>query len=85
MCFQAAHAFDQDLEEEEIRAQAFLAELNEEYDHRRNVEQIVGWAYGSNITEENEKHRAEVLAENAKFYKVSGTDSMHWTGIGTMV
>lgn len=70
--FQAStRAVDQALEDEEITAQDFMSELNEEYNRRKNIETIAAWAYASNITDENEKLKNDVSAENAKFYKVS--------------
>lgn len=70
--FQAStRAVDQALEDEEITAQDFMTELNEEYNRRKNIETIAAWAYASNITDENEKIKNDVSAENAKYYKVS--------------
>lgn len=61
---------DQNIEEEEIRAQSFLDELNEELNHRRSVASIAEWNYNTNITTENEKRKTVIAAENAEFYKV---------------
>lgn len=70
--FQAnTRAVDQALEDEEITAQDFMSELNDEYNRRKNIETIAAWAYASNITDENEKLKNDVSAENAKYYKVS--------------
>lgn len=64
------HAVDQKIEEEEIRAQQFMTELNDELNRRKNIEMIASWQYASNITDENEKIKNEVAFDNAKFTKV---------------
>lgn len=65
-----AYGIDQDIEEEEIRAQTFLDNLGEELIQRRNLDVVANWAYASNITDANEKRKNEVSADNAKFAKV---------------
>lgn len=62
-------AIDQALEDEEINAIEYMTELNVELARRRNIETVASWAYASNITDENEKLKNDVSAENAKFYK----------------
>lgn len=72
---QFTNAIDQDIEEEEIRAQAFLDRIGDELVQRRNLDAIVNWEYASNITDHNEKRKNEVAADNAKYAKVS--DNTH--------
>lgn len=61
---------DQSIEEEEIRAQAFLNELNDEFNQRKNVQVHAEWNYVSNITDENARQKEKVEAESAEYYKV---------------
>lgn len=63
-------AVDQSIEEEEIRAQSFLTELNGELDQRKSIQATAEWKYATNITDANEKRKDEIGAENAEFYKV---------------
>lgn len=63
---------DQSIEEEEIRAQAFLNELNDEFNQHKSVEVHAEWDYGSNITDYNELRKEKVSAEAAEYYKVRG-------------
>lgn len=68
ICF--SKAVDQSIEEEEIRAQVYLNELNDVLNERKNAESTAQWDYESNITDHNEKKQQEVSAANAEFYKV---------------
>lgn len=61
---------DQNIEEEEIRARAFLDELNDELNERKSKQTTAEWNFNSNITKENEERKDEIAAENAEFYKV---------------
>lgn len=63
-------AVDQNIEEEEIRAQAFLDELNDELNERRANQTLAEWNFNSNITKENEAIKDAIAAKNAEFYKV---------------
>lgn len=67
----ATDAIDQGIEEEEIRAQAFLDELNPILNERRANQTLAEWNYNVNITEHNEQFKDSIAAENAEFYKVS--------------
>lgn len=70
--FFIASAVDQSIEEEEIRAQAFLNELNDEFNQRKNIQVCAEWDYGSNITAYNEQRKEKVGAELAEYFKVRG-------------
>lgn len=61
---------DQGIEEEEIRAQAYLDELNDELNERKSRQVTAEWNFNSNITDANEKAKDAIAAENAEFYKV---------------
>lgn len=61
---------DQKVEEEEIRARAFLDELNDELNERRCKQLTAEWNFNVNITKENEETKTAISAENAEFYKV---------------
>lgn len=63
-------AVDQNIEEEEIRAQAFLDELNDELNARRSNQTLAEWNFNINITKENEAIKDVIATENAEFYKV---------------
>lgn len=67
-----ASAVDQSIEEEEIRAQAFVNELNDEFNQRKNIQVRAEWDYGSNITAYNEQRKEKIGAELAEYYKVRG-------------
>lgn len=69
LLFTVAQAIDQLIEEEEIRAQTFIDEFEEEMIQRRNLDAVVNWDYASNITDYNEKRKNEVLADNTRFAK----------------
>lgn len=62
---------DQNIEEEEIRAKAYLDELNDELNERKNKQTIVEWNFNTNVTKENEERKDAIAAENAEFFKVS--------------
>lgn len=64
-------AIDQLIEEEEIRAQTFIEEFEEEMIQRRYLDVVANWDYASNITDYNEKRKNEVSADNARFAKVN--------------
>lgn len=66
----SVHGIDQNIEEEEIRARAYLDELNDELNERRCKETIAEWNFNSNITKENEERLDKIAAENAEFHKV---------------
>lgn len=66
-----AQAIDQLIEEEEIRAQTFIDELEAELIQRRYLDVVANWDYASNITDYNEKRKNEVSADNARFAKVN--------------
>lgn len=57
--------------EEEARALAWIADLNDEINLKKNKGAISGWKYASNITDENEKENNKVSLELAKELKVS--------------
>lgn len=59
------------INEEEARALAWIAELDEEINLKKNKGAISGWKYASNITDENEKENNKVSLELAKELKVS--------------
>lgn len=61
---------DQSIEEEEIRAQAFLSELNDELNQRKNIQVHAEWDYGSNVTDYNEQRKEKIAAEMAEYSKV---------------
>lgn len=65
------NAVDQNIEEEEIRAQVLVNELNDEFVRRRSLEATAGWNHATNITDENEKIKTEIALDNAKYAKVS--------------
>lgn len=48
-----------------------MAAFNVERDEQLNKQTIASWAYGSNITDHNERVMNDVSAEGAKFIKVS--------------
>lgn len=62
---------DQNIEEEEIRARAYLDELNDELNERRCKQVTAEWNFNVNITKENEERKDAIAAENAEFSKVS--------------
>lgn len=64
------NAVDQGIEEEEIRAQVHLNELNDILNQRKSVESTAQWNYESNITDYNQKRQEEISEENAEYYKV---------------
>lgn len=64
-------AVDQNIEEEEIRAQAYLDEINLELIERRAKESIAAWNFNSNITQENQAIKDAISADNAAFLKVN--------------
>lgn len=72
MVFFLTNAVDQSIEEDEIRAQAFLNELNDEFNQRKNIHVRAEWDYGSNITDYNEQRKEKIGAEMAVYYKVRG-------------
>ncbi|KAF2896394.1 hypothetical protein ILUMI_09783 [Ignelater luminosus] len=59
-------ASDPAIEEEEIRARAYIQLLNEKTAKRANEASIANWNYASNITDENLKKQLEVSARVAK-------------------
>jgi len=71
----ATLAVSQALVKEEIQAKEYLQNLNKELAKRTNVETEAAWAYGSNITDENEKKKNEISAELAKFMKEVASDT----------
>jgi len=71
----ATLAVSQALVKEEIQAKEYLENLNKELAKRTNVETEAAWAYGSNITDENEKKKNEISAELAKFMKEVASDT----------
>lgn len=64
-------AVDQNIEEEEIRAQAYLDELNLELIERRRNESLAEWNFNSNITKENQAIKDAISTDNAAFLKVN--------------
>lgn len=64
-------AVDQALEDEEIHAEEFMYELNDDLRRRQNLDAEAAWEYETNITDETVRKKNEVAAENAKFLKVS--------------
>lgn len=64
-------AVDQNIEEEEVRAQAYIDELNFELIERRTNQTTAEWNFNSNITKENQAIKGAVLADNAAFSKVN--------------
>lgn len=64
------NAVDQSIEEEEIRAQVYLNELNDVLNQRKNAESLAQWNYEANLTDYNQKRQEEVNADNAEYYKV---------------
>lgn len=64
-------AVDQNIEEEEIRAQAYIDELNLELIERRTKQEIAEWNFNSNITKENQAVKDAIAADNAAFSKVN--------------
>lgn len=68
--FGSIQSVDQNIEEEEIRARAFLDELNDELNERKNRQTLAEWDFNSNITDANQKRKDEIAAENAVFTKV---------------
>lgn len=61
---------DQNIEEEEIRARAYLDELNDELNERKTKQVLAEWNFNVNITKENEERKDAIAAENAEFSKV---------------
>ncbi|XP_073823622.1 angiotensin converting enzyme [Musca autumnalis] len=59
---------------EEIVATEYLQNINKELAKHTNIETEASWAYASNITDENERVRNEISAENAKFMKEVAKD-----------
>ncbi|XP_005183216.1 angiotensin-converting enzyme [Musca domestica] len=70
---------------EEIIATEYLANINKELAKHTNVETEASWAYASNITDENERKRNEISAENAKFMKEVAKDiqKFNWRTYGS--
>nr|Q10715.1 RecName: Full=Angiotensin-converting enzyme; AltName: Full=Dipeptidyl carboxypeptidase I; AltName: Full=Kininase II; Flags: Precursor [Haematobia irritans exigua]AAA70427.1 angiotensin converting enzyme [Haematobia irritans exigua]prf//2210282A angiotensin-converting enzyme [Haematobia irritans exigua] len=70
---------------EEIVATEYLQNINKELAKHTNVETEVSWAYASNITDENERLRNEISAENAKFLKEVAKDiqKFNWRTYGS--
>uniref|UniRef100_T1PCB8 Angiotensin-converting enzyme n=1 Tax=Musca domestica TaxID=7370 RepID=T1PCB8_MUSDO len=70
---------------EEIIATEYLANINKELAKHTNVETEASWAYASNITDENERKRNEISAENAKFMKEVAKDiqKFNWRSYGS--
>ncbi|XP_055372268.1 angiotensin-converting enzyme [Condylostylus longicornis] len=54
------------LNDEEKEALQLINDLNEEMNSLSNRNYVAEWAFASNITDENEKHKNEVQAETAK-------------------
>lgn len=69
---------DQNIEEEEIRARAYLDELNSELNERRCRIVTAEWDYNSNITKENEERKDAIAADNAEFTKVGDFICYHY-------
>lgn len=65
-----AICIDQNIEEEEIRARAYLDQLNDELNERKNKQVTVEWNFNVNITKYNEEQKDAVGAENAEYFKV---------------
>lgn len=61
---------DQNIEEEEIRARAYLDELNDELNERKTKQVLAEWNFNVNITKQNEERKDAIAAENAVFSKV---------------
>ncbi|XP_075150051.1 angiotensin converting enzyme [Haematobia irritans] len=70
---------------EEIVATEYLQNINKELAKHTNVETEASWAYASNITDENERLRNEISAENAKFLKEVAKDiqKFNWRTYGS--
>lgn len=64
------NGIDQNIEEEEIRARAFLDELDDELNKRRANLTLAEWNFTTNITKENEEYKEVLSAANAEFTKV---------------
>lgn len=79
MC--AVQGVDQNIEEEEIRARAFLDELNDELNERKSKQTTAEWNFNTNITKENEERKNVIAAENAEFYKVHTFHSFSFKSI----
>lgn len=58
------------IEEEEVRAQAFLNVLNVELNHKRTILTEAEWNFVTNITDANQAIKDALAAENAKYIKV---------------
>ncbi|XP_037709242.1 angiotensin-converting enzyme [Drosophila subpulchrella] len=71
----ATLAVSQAMVKEEIEAIAYLENLSKELAKRTNVATEAAWAYGSNVTAENEKKKIEASAELAKFKKEVARDT----------
>lgn len=56
-CFGA----DPAIEEEEIRARAYLQQLNQKEAERANKLELANWAYDSNITDENLQNQVSLF------------------------
>lgn len=63
-------AVDQELEDEELRAEEYMDVLNEELEHQANIVVEANWQYASNITDENERLKNEAASLEAIFTKV---------------
>lgn len=61
---------DQNIEEEEIRARAYLDELNDELNERKYKQVLAEWNFNVNITKQNEEYKDAIAAENAEYSKV---------------
>lgn len=66
-----ASAFDQALEDEEIRAEDYVQALNARMNQQSNILAETSWAYSSNLTDHNERIMNDASAASANFVKVS--------------
>lgn len=55
---------DPAIEEEEIRARAYLQQLNQKEAERANRVELANWAYDSNITDENLQNQVGVKGKS---------------------
>ncbi|KAB0790846.1 hypothetical protein PPYR_14878 [Photinus pyralis] len=80
----AAVAKDPSLEDEEIRARAYVKLLNDKIALRNNRETLAAWKYASNITEENLKEQLDVSKESAKETKEDWLETIkfNWRSFG---
>lgn len=62
---------DPAIEEEEIRARAYLQQLNHREAERANRVELANWAYDSNITDENLQNQVSSNNVNGKKYAKS--------------